>query len=143
MLIPLRTCLITMVTVCWLSSLAWWGSNGCTYDITRQVIFTRLKFYIVLDKRNKQFIIKIWLMPYYKYQFYSCVLLVQRRADSLFSVRLNWKRGLARNGQVNNVQRFILFTGIFLDYEKGGELRTKSIDLLDLTPEWVWLYIKK
>ncbi|KAA0714746.1 Dynein assembly factor with WDR repeat domains 1 [Triplophysa tibetana] len=25
--------------------------------------------------------------------------------------------------------------GIFLDYEKGGELRTKSIDLLDLTPE--------
>lgn len=38
--------------------------------------FYTLHVYIVLDKRNKQFIIKIWLMPYYKYQFYSCVLLL-------------------------------------------------------------------
>jgi dynein assembly factor with WDR repeat domains 1 len=26
------------------------------------------------------------------------------------------------------------FTGIMLEYEKGGELKTKSIDLLELSP---------
>lgn len=29
---------------------------------------------------------------------------------------------------------FIYFTGIMLEYEKSGKLKTKSIDLLDLSP---------
>ena len=32
---------------------------------------------------------------------------------------------------------FFLLSGIILEYDKGGQLRTKSIDLLDLTPECV------
>ena len=33
------------------------------------------------------------------------------------------------------VHSFFLFQGIILEYEQGGLLKTKSIDLLDLKPE--------
>uniref|UniRef100_A0A671K9V0 Dynein assembly factor with WD repeat domains 1 n=1 Tax=Sinocyclocheilus anshuiensis TaxID=1608454 RepID=A0A671K9V0_9TELE len=36
---------------------------------------------------------------------------------------------------VRLIRLFYCCAGIFLDYEKGGQLRTKSIDLLNLTPE--------
>uniref|UniRef100_A0A8B9L248 Dynein assembly factor with WDR repeat domains 1 n=1 Tax=Astyanax mexicanus TaxID=7994 RepID=A0A8B9L248_ASTMX len=35
----------------------------------------------------------------------------------------------------SEINRVSFFSGIILDFEKGGQLRTKSIDLLDLTPE--------
>lgn len=49
----------------------------------------------------------------------------------------------AGNGLIENtfdshfkkIKLVLCCAGIFLDYEKGGELRTKSIDLLNLTPE--------
>lgn len=34
----------------------------------------------------------------------------------------------------------VLFSGIILEYEQSKTLKTKSIDLLDLKPEWVYFF---